>query len=68
MPPPNTERFCLSCKKITEWSFNRVVGHSRCTECGGMYSSQHEIPEEQLTEVAKRLMPWINNNTENNRT
>jgi hypothetical protein len=29
-----------------------------------MYSSKNEIPEEQIEEVAKRLMPWAYNNKE----
>lgn len=59
MPPPDTERFCLSCMKKTLWHYNKVVGHSRCTECGGMYSSREEIPEEDLKKAAKNLMPWL---------
>jgi len=56
---PKTTRWCLSCKTLTEWEYNHVVGHSRCTECGGSFSSSEEIPEEKLGEVAKKLMPWV---------
>jgi hypothetical protein len=45
--------------KKTLWHYNKVVGHSRCTECGGMYSSREEIPEEDLEKAAKNLMPWL---------
>lgn len=58
--PPITERYCLSCEKKTEWQYNKIVGHSRCTECGGAYSTEEEVPEEIIPVVAKRLLPWVN--------
>jgi hypothetical protein len=59
--PPDSERFCLSCQRKTTWRYNPVVGHSRCTECGGSYSTKEEVPEEKLQEIARKMMPWINN-------
>ena len=58
LAPPESIRYCLSCGKNTTWRYNRTVGHSRCTECGGMYSVAEEVPKEKLTEIAKKLMPW----------
>jgi len=34
---PKTKRYCLSCKKITEFGFVPLVKHSRCVVCGGWY-------------------------------
>lgn len=56
--PPDTERYCLSCQKTTTWHYNRMYGHSRCTECGGAFCTEKEVPEEILATVAKRIMPW----------
>ena len=64
-PPPETERWCIACKKMTIWKYNKLVGHSRCTECGSIFSARTEVPEERLQEVAERLMPWCNNNNSN---
>lgn len=57
--PPTTPRWCISCDKPTTWIFNPVLGHSRCSECGGMFSSKEEIPLDSKDVAAKRLMPWI---------
>ena len=59
LAPPESTRYCLGCCKMTVWKYNKIVGHSRCTECGGMYSSKEEIPEEYLEDAAKKLMPWL---------
>jgi len=68
-PPPETERWCMACQKMTIWKYNKLVGHSRCTECGSIFSARTEVPEERLQEVAERLMPWCNpsNNNNNNK-
>lgn len=62
MVPPTTKRFCLGCQKLTDWQYNKVVGHSRCMECGGMFSSKHELSPEIIDNASKKLMPWIMNN------
>ena len=64
MPPPTSTRFCLSCQAMTEWKYNRVIGHSRCTECGSAYSARHEIPPETISELVGQLMPWIKQHPE----
>lgn len=67
MPPPDTERYCLSCQEKTIWHYNRTVGHSRCTQCGGAFSTSNEVPDEVINDIAAKLMPWVvNNNTNNN--
>jgi hypothetical protein len=35
---PRTTRFCISCRKITQWEYVLIIGHSRCLECGSYYS------------------------------
>lgn len=67
-PPPETERWCIACQKMTIWKYNKAIGHSRCTECGSSFSARTEVPEEKLSEVASRLMPWCNNNSNNNKS
>lgn len=57
--PPDTERWCFGCKKMTTWHYDKISGHSRCTECGGWFSASQEVPEEAIPVAAKRLMPWI---------
>ena len=44
---------------MTVWKYNRIVGHSRCQECGGSYSASNELSEEEIKRAAKDLMPWI---------
>ena len=29
-----TVRFCLNCKKETEWAIDKAIRHSRCKVCG----------------------------------
>ena len=29
-----SNRFCRNCENVTEYRFNRVVGHSECSVCG----------------------------------
>ena len=56
---PVTTRWCFACQTETIWILNKKLGHSRCSECGGIYSAENEVPEEAITVAAKRLMPWI---------
>lgn len=35
-----TIRYCHSCERDTDWKYDRVINHSRCSECGGMISSR----------------------------
>ena len=67
--PPESIRYCLGCQKNTIWKYNKVVGHSRCLECGGMYSTKEEVPDSVLKDAARKLMPWIyeNDNKDNNK-
>jgi hypothetical protein len=67
MPPPDTERYCLSCLEKTIWKYNKIVGHSRCTQCGGSFSTSHEVPEDAIEDIAVRLMPWVVNNSHDNK-
>ena len=32
--PPPEERYCIQCDTVTLWSYNRVIGHGCCKECG----------------------------------
>jgi hypothetical protein len=32
--PPNTQRFCINCEKVTAFFYDRVIGHSCCCVCG----------------------------------
>jgi len=59
MTPPESTRFCLACGENTIWKYNRMVGHSRCTKCGGIFSVSGEITEEEKEKLVKKLMPWI---------
>jgi hypothetical protein len=36
--PPKTRRYCLCCEKERLFEYERAIGHSCCTECGGRYS------------------------------
>lgn len=38
--PPQSNRYCLACEKVTIWTYNRGVCHSRCSKCGGMLSKK----------------------------
>lgn len=33
----NSKRWCVRCKRRTNWSFNSDVGHSACNNCGLRY-------------------------------
>lgn len=35
--PPATRRYCAYCKTITTFRYDKVIGHSRCQECGWHY-------------------------------
>ena len=59
MAPPESTRFCLGCNEYTVWKYNKMVGHSRCTKCGGMFSISDEIAEEEKHQLIKKLMPWV---------
>jgi len=32
--PPKTERYCESCKKLRQFIYDRIIGHSVCEWCG----------------------------------
>ncbi len=32
--PPETKRKCLVCERNTLWEYDKIIGHSRCKECG----------------------------------
>lgn len=32
--PPPTKRYCLKCQATTMWEYNRMTGHSNCSQCG----------------------------------
>lgn len=32
--PPKTMRYCFNCEKKTKFKFDRIIGHSYCSECG----------------------------------
>lgn len=33
--PGSSRRFCLNCKRERQFRYNKRVGHSECTFCGG---------------------------------
>ena len=35
---PTSKRYCLSCEKSRMFKLNPIIGHSRCTVCGGSYA------------------------------
>lgn len=37
MKPPITVRFCVVCKRVVEFKFNRNIGHSECCVCGARF-------------------------------
>jgi len=37
--PPRTRRFCPVCDSITSFIFNKVIGHSECSECGARFGT-----------------------------
>jgi len=37
--PPFTFRMCSKCGIVRAFAFDRNVGHSRCTVCGGRFAS-----------------------------
>ena len=50
--PPVTIRYCLGCQEMTEWQYVRAIGHSRCKNCSGAFSTKSEISTEMLPVVA----------------
>lgn len=58
--PPKTRRFCMSCEKERLFEFERAIGHSSCTECGGRYSRlmarRCKICKHELLRRGKRLL------------
>jgi hypothetical protein len=36
--PPVSKRYCIICKKVRVFKYNRNIGHSCCICCGGHYS------------------------------
>lgn len=38
--PPKSRRYCLACQKRTSFRYDKIVGHSRCCECGGALSKR----------------------------
>lgn len=36
--PPTSKRYCVSCKRVRTFKYNRNIGHSCCMCCGGHYS------------------------------
>jgi len=48
--PPKSRRFCGVCEKNTVWSYNKIIGHSECCQCGNRYGSD---PDSYFTTVLR---------------
>ena len=51
-----SRRYCKKCKEVTTWMLNPNVGHSRCIQCGGMWSRRPigmKFPKEISADAAK---------------
>ena len=59
--PPESTRYCLGCCKKTIWRYNRIAGHSRCTECGCAYATENEVDDTIIEKLKAKYMPWIYN-------
>lgn len=38
--PPSSKRYCLYCKDMRKFKFDRMIGHSACVECGSHFSKR----------------------------
>jgi hypothetical protein len=36
--PPKTFRYCLSCRDVTVFRYDKGLGHSECVACGGRFA------------------------------
>jgi hypothetical protein len=39
---PTSTRYCLTCKRKRSFKLVPLIGHSRCTCCGGSYSARED--------------------------
>lgn len=39
---PASNRYCLTCRKKRSFKLVPLIGHSRCTSCGGSYSARED--------------------------
>jgi hypothetical protein len=39
---PQSKRYCTCCEKKTVFRLNPIIGHSRCTVCGGSYAKRED--------------------------
>lgn len=47
--PPISHRYCLYCKKVTKFVYNRNIFHSCCVVCGSHFSKKPRQEEPQET-------------------
>jgi len=39
-------RYCTVCEQVEDFEYDRIIGHSRCQECGARFAiNQHINPE-----------------------
>jgi DNA-directed RNA polymerase subunit RPC12/RpoP len=60
-------RYCLNCKKLTKFEFNKVVSHGECKECGHRFALKDTNKiHNQLQREHQRMIinanKWYNDN------
>ena len=40
--PPKTRRYCVVCNRMTDFIYNRTIGHSDCKECGARFGKKED--------------------------
>ena len=54
--PPDTKRYCLNCKEITIYTYDRMIGHSFCKKCGrSSLFAKFKKPEEKKCNHIPRI-------------
>ncbi|MHA3964986.1 MAG: hypothetical protein AM325_015775 [Candidatus Thorarchaeota archaeon SMTZ1-45] len=41
-----SKRYCLTCRRVTKFLYNRNVGHSECTVCGWRFREKDVFVDE----------------------
>lgn len=57
--PPASERFCASCRRVTQFTFDPIIRHSACSVCGWRHidSSVGQRVPPQRRVLARRRRP-----------
>lgn len=49
-----TQRFCLNCREMRAFIYNKKIKHSRCAVCGKWKATEFPIPEEDIDEIKSK--------------